>query len=224
MKFWKTKNDRLLDDPATLDAIRDYLELDWGKKHKDILEQRYVVFDLETTGLDPKADRILSFAFITVDQGAIFLKQRLEGFIGLERDAAIKASDIHHITKTDMALGLPEPEFALEALKLIGNSALVGHHVAFDVACLNAVLETHFGMSLQNATVDTAQLGARLENPLMGGYGGKKAFKGLDALCKEYGVQPEARHSASGDALTTAMLFLKLMKKAKARGIRKLFK
>lgn len=119
----------------------------------------------------------------------------------------------------DLAKGFTEEKFVQDSLDFIGDTVLVGHHVAFDLACLNQLLKLNNLPPLTNPTVDTAQLGARIENPLMKQYGGNKAFKSLDALCEQYDIKPEARHSAGGDTLTTALLFLKLMKAAKKRNI-----
>lgn len=183
---------------------------------------RYVVFDLETTGLDSQNDHILSFAFLKVKNGEIMLGDRFEGFLKLDEGNKMKASEIHQITRNDTTNGLSEQDFILQALKFIGTSTLVGHHVAFDTSCLNQLMHKHFDTELQNKTLDTAKLGARLENVHMSQFGGQKALKNLDSLCKDYGITPEARHSATGDTYTTSMLFLKLLKRAHDRGIKNL--
>ena len=220
LRKWKEK--RLLDDPATEAAVKDYLQRDWQTHYKPLSREEFVIFDLETTGLDPNTDLILSFAFLRARAGTLILAERLEGYIGLERGARLAAADIHHVTRQEVSTGLTERAFGLSVLDFIGTTPLVGHHVAFDMACLNRLMGEHFGLTLRNKVVDTARLAARIENPLMGGYAGNKAFKSLDALCRDFDIEPEARHSASGDALTTAILFLKLLKKAQKRGIKKL--
>ena len=62
--------------------------------------------------------------------------------------------------------------------------------------------------SLQNKTLDTAFLARRLDDPqgrkIMGPQQAKQY--GLDALCHRYDIPIEARHTASGDALLTAIL------------------
>ena len=181
------------------------------------LESDFAVFDFETTGLDPEKDKILSFAYLRMRGSEIVLGESLDGF--LISNSKISSAEIHQVTKEDLAKGFTEEKFIEASLAFIGESTLVGHHVAFDLACLNQLLKNHNIPPLKNPTVDTAQLGARIENPLMKQYGGNKAFKSLDSLCKQYNIKPEARHSAGGDTLTTAMLFLKLLKAAKKRGI-----
>lgn len=219
MLFWK-KKDRVPHNLSELPVeVQNYFKAFQSKEARTILEESYVVFDLETTGLDTQKDKILSFAFLKVEDRAIQINQRFEGYLKL--DETLRAADIHHVTKGDVAEGIEEEEFILKVLSFIGNSVLVGHHVSFDIGCIDAVTLKLFGFKLKNRKVDTAKLGARLENPLMSGYAGKKAFKNLDALCHEYDIKPEARHSASGDTYSTALLFIKLLHKAVARKIKR---
>ncbi|MAX79345.1 MAG: hypothetical protein CL843_04110 [Crocinitomicaceae bacterium] len=219
-KFWSNKKTIPKQVDHFPEEVQLYLrQIEEGRKIKSsVRETSYVVFDLETTGLNTAKDHILSFAFVRVENGQIRLKDRLEGYLNIGENA-IQAAEIHHVTKSDTLQGADEYHFILAVLKFIGNSVLVGHHVAFDKGCLDQLMKEHFGFELLNKTVDTAQLGARIENPMMSGYAGKKAFKNLDALCKDYEIVPEARHSASGDTYTTALLFLKLMRKAEQRKI-----
>ncbi|MFY0675196.1 MAG: 3'-5' exonuclease [Bacteroidia bacterium] len=193
----------------------------WLIEHFEINRTKgtdFVVFDFETTGLNPEKDDILSFAFLKVTNYSIAYYNSFEGYLNVAKE--INSAEIHQLIQEDINEGLNEEVFVQNVLEFIGNSILVGHHVDFDIACLNQLILKHHGVKIQNKTLDTAKLAARLENPLMSSYGGQKAFKGLDALCNEYHISPEARHSASGDTLTTAMLLLKLLKKAKKRGIK----
>ena len=212
---WMQKRERTPVSPAW-QRYREALD---EERKRSIWERSYLVFDLETTGLDPDKDRILSFAFLLVKAGQIDLSTRWEGFLAQQDDAALTAADIHQVTKGDTAQGWTEASFVTEMLRFVGSHTLVGHHVAFDIACLNQALSRHGLPPLENDRVGTARLGARLENPLMGSYGGQKALKKLDTLCQQYGLAPEARHSASGDTYTTALLFLKLWKSAQHRKI-----
>lgn len=220
MRFWRKKR-RLPQLGADTDPrIRQYVERFEGESKKQIEKEKYVVLDLETTGLDPEKDEILSFAMLTIDNSQLRIGNRMEGYIQTDGLAVFTGADIHQITRGDLRSAISPENFVWDSLRFIEDATLVGHHVAFDIACLNRLIRNYTGLELLNKTVDTAALGARLENPLMEGFGGRKALKKLDALCKDYDIQPEARHSASGDTYTTALLFLKLLRKAQKRGIR----
>lgn len=193
----------------------------WLIEHFEVNSKKgtdFVVFDFETTGLNPEKDDILSFAFLKVSHNAIEYSLSFEGYLNVAKEIA--SAEIHQVINEDINDGLNEEIFIENVVSFIGNSILVGHHIDFDLACLDRLMLKHHNTKIQNKTLDTAKLAARLENPLMSSYGGQKAFKGLDALCHEYGISPEARHSASGDTLTTAMLLLKLLKKAEKRGVK----
>jgi len=219
--FWRRKKPGLPADIATLPAeVQNYLRSLESSRERPIQEETYTVLDLETTGLDCEQDRILSFAFLRIDQGEIRLDQRLEGHVILDDQRQLEAVDIHHVTRQEAQTGLSEPELAKRVLEFVGSSVLVGHHIAFDACCLDQLLTRTYNLPLRNRSVDTAQLGARLDNPMMGSYAGTKALKNLDSLCQEYGILPEARHNASGDTYTTALLFLKLLRAAGRRKIK----
>lgn len=200
--------------------LKEYVKRFEDPSPKPIEQETYVVLDFETTGLDPEKDAILSFGFLKIENSQLLIGNRLEGYIQQEDLTSFSGADIHQITRADLHLATNAEQFAWQALQFIEDAILVGHHVAFDIACLNRTVRMHTGISLLNKSVDTAVLGARLENPLMKSYAGQKALKKLDALCKDYDIQPEARHSASGDTYTTALLFLKLLRKAHRRGIK----
>lgn len=208
--------------PKNLNSLPKEVQEYFSGFNETTPSDHFVVFDLETTGLDPEKDHILSFAFLKIQNEELLLHERFEGFLLFEKSHQLKASEIHQITRSETEAGITEEEFILKLLPFIGNSTLVGHHVAFDLSCLNTLMKKLYYAELLNNTADTAKLGARVENVLMSYYGGNKAFKNLDSLCKDYNITPEARHSASGDTYSTALLFLKLLRKAEQRGIKDL--
>ena len=217
MRLWGRKRGIPKDISRLPESARDYLKLFSKSKHD---EESFVVFDLETTGLEPAKSSILSFAFIRINGSSIEIGTSFEGYLNLDHNSRLESAEIHQVTRGDTQTGLSEEAFILETLVFIGSSKLVGHHVGFDIACVNQLLEKHFSMRLQNQSIDTAQLGARLESAEPSAYTGRRELKNLDALCRDYDIEPEARHSASGDAFTTALLFLKLQRAALKRGIR----
>jgi DNA polymerase-3 subunit epsilon len=170
-------------------------------KSKALSEVRFVVFDSETTGLDLSTNRLLSIAGV--------------GVTGLE----VQLDD----TLTD---GLPEDEAAARFLAFAGDAVLVAHHAAFDMRMLQKAIAPHRGAKVWNASVDTAQLAKRVEvGPMTSnqarGADPRQAYQ-LDNLVERYGIDVPERHTAAGDALATALLFQRLLRKAERRGIRTL--
>jgi DNA polymerase-3 subunit epsilon len=111
-------------------------------------------------------------------------------------------------------------------LAFAGDAVLVAHQAAFDMRMLQKAIAPHRGAKVWNASVDTAQLAKRVEVGSMTpnqarGADPRNAYQ-LDSLVERYGIDVPERHTAAGDALATALLFQRLLKKAEHRGIRTL--
>lgn len=179
----------------------------------------FAVLDTETTGLNPVKDAILSIGGVKVRYGAIEVAQSLELF--LEQLAAPRQEDIaiHGIIPGDKAGKASIAEAMQQFTAWCGHSILVGHHIAFDLAILNATLRKLGCGNLRNPSLDTLQLHVRL--------GGAQAFfspgeLSLDTLAAQYHIALHDRHTALGDAYITAILLLKLLHRLEQRGVKTL--
>lgn len=182
----------------------------------------FLVLDAETTGFDLIRDRLLSLAIVPVAQG----KLRVAGLCnwtifqpGARLNAAVK---VHGILPAETAQGEPEATVMTEALPLLTGRIIVGHHVGFDAALLGAALKRHHGVALRNPLIDTAELAMRALEAF-----GATAYPGqrpptLDEVCANAGLRPMERHTAEGDAFTTAELFLLLCSRLQRRRARAL--
>jgi len=179
-------------------------------KHKEQLtfnNCRFVVFDTETTGLVPKTDRILSIGAIALQENTLFVNDTFDQF--LQQTHFNKSTvEIHGIIKNGSQEKLSEKKAIEEFIKYIGNSVLVAHHAAFDIAMINEALKRMGLKSLKNKTIDTGVLYKKLANS-------SKKHVNLDSLCTEFNIPPQDRHTAAGDAYITALLFLKIMSRLK---------
>jgi len=195
-------------------------------KDKALGEVRFVVFDTETTGLDLSKNRLLSIAGV----GMTGLEVRLDDTFGaMVVQSDVGGSDaavIHGLISHDLADGLPEDEAAARFLAFAGDAVLVAHHAAFDMRMLQKAIAPHRGARVWSPSVDTAQLAQRVEVGPMTSNQGRGADQRtpyqLDNLVERYGIDVPERHTAAGDALATALLFQRLVKKAERRGIRTL--
>jgi len=169
---------------------------------------RVVVFDCETTGLDPVRDRIISIGAVGVRDGEICLAETFEALVPMA--FATASEEVHGITPARAAEGVPEVQAVAGFLEFVGDAVLVGHHVGFDLAMVRRVAESGLGRSLVNRAVDTMTLALALE--AAGGLPGFEPSGGhdLDRLCAWFGIVAHDRHTASGDAFLTAQLFLRL--------------
>ena len=186
-------------------------------------EARFVVFDTETTGLDMASNRLLSIAGVAMNGLDVALHDAFDVVIAQPDVGGAEAAVVHGLISSDLADGLQEDEAAARFLAYVGDSVLVAHHAAFDLRMLNKAIAPHKGAKVWNPAVDTAQLARRVEvGPMPSsqarGADERESYR-LDSLVRRYGIEVPERHTAAGDALATALLFQRLLKKAKRRGI-----
>ena len=170
-----------------------------------------VVFDTETTGLDPARDRIVQIAGIRIAGGRL-TGERFETLVDPGRRIPARASAIHGITD-QMVAGAPDMKTALMAFHHFAEDAvLVCHNAPFDMGLLRAATPES-GAQFDNRVLDTVLLSAMV-------WGGTVAHT-LDALAERLGIAipPDQRHSAMGDAIATAQAFLRLIPALEAKGI-----
>mgnify|MGYP000943412965 FL=1 len=105
-------------------------------------------------------------------------------------------------------------------LTFIDDSILIGHNIGFDFAILNHAYQRSFGFSLLNKTYDTVNLIKRVDTHFSQPGMFNSAELSLESLCERYAVEINDRHTAMGDAMATALLFTKLLKKLEHRGIK----
>jgi DNA polymerase-3 subunit epsilon len=177
---------------------------------------RFVVLDTETTGLDPRRDRIITIGAIGVQGGEILLEDSFEALLKVEHNTS--AVTVHGVTRDHSRRGLDEPQALRLLLDYLRDGVIVGHHIQHDVLTLNAGYERHFGFALPNRSLDTMDLALHLERE--GAFAGAERFSSfsLDALCAFFGVVPHDRHTAPGDAFLTALVFQRLLRLAARHG------
>ncbi|MCL7762877.1 3'-5' exonuclease [Polaribacter sp. Z014] len=181
-----------------------YKECFRGKQNAEFENIRFVIFDTETTGLDIKKDRILSIGTIAVIDKTIKVSDNLECYLtqDLFNTETVK---IHGILKQGTIHKVTEQEGIIQFLEHIKNAVLVAHHAAFDVAMINQALKRLNLPKLKNKVLDTGHLFVKSKLDTS-----KKHFS-LDELSLRFNIPQHDRHTASGDAFITAILFVKLL-------------
>lgn len=166
-----------------------------------------VVIDTETTGLDTRSAELVSIAAVRVRGDRILTSDSLD--LRLRRPDTLTGDSIriHGLRGMDLDNG-ESLDAALERLlDFVGNRPLVGWHLGFDLAILNRELRPRFGFELPNATVDVAQLWRRRLRRRHPEIDSQPRF---ERVAERLGVPVMGRHTALGDAVTTALMFLRL--------------
>ena len=173
---------------------------------------RFVVLDSETTGLNPRTDRIITIGAIAMLNHEILIEDSFEALLRMEYN--LTAVTIHGVTRDESQAGLDEPEALSQFLKYLGDGIVVGHHIDHDVEAFNTGYERHFGFRLQNHSLDTMDLTLHLERD--GAFRDRPPIQEftLDGLCALFGIIPHDRHTAPGDAFMTALVFQRLLRLA----------
>tara|TARA_R110001583_G_C5646425_1_gene408322 strand:+ start:2171 stop:2833 length:663 start_codon:yes stop_codon:yes gene_type:complete len=186
---------------------KEYLKSFKQKSSKKIEDTRFVIFDTETTGLDLVKDRILSIGAIGVFKNTIDIADSFEIYI-TQTEFNSETVEIHGLLKEGNLIKSNEKEAIKQFISFIGNAVLVAHHASFDIEMINASLKRMELPKLKNKSIDTGILYKKLESK-------KDNHFNLDVLCKEFNIPKHDRHTASGDAFITALLFLKILSKLK---------
>lgn len=193
--FFQNLNKKRLKDPHYL-FLFDEAPLD-----------EVVVFDTETTGLNPKKDEILSIGAVKIKGNKILTSEKFEMFLKPTKDIQEASIKIHQIRNIDLQNGC-EPKEAIEAfLHFIGSSPLVGYYIDFDVAMINRYVKPLLGIKLPHPKIEVSGL-----------YHDKKIKfipdgtidLRFDVIMKDLGLETFGKHDALNDAIMTAMIYLKL--------------
>lgn len=164
---------------------------------------REIVFDTETTGLDPKVDRIVEIGCVELINH-IPTGRHFHAYLNPEMAMADDAFRVHGLSD-DFLKG--QPLFAAkvdEFLEFIGDATLIAHNASFDVSFFKAELDRIKRPELSNEIIDTVMV-ARDKHP--------GARVSLDALCKHYGIDNSRRtlHGALLDSEILAEVYLELI-------------
>lgn len=170
------------------------------------------MLDSETTGLDPRKDRLITIGAVAVQDGEILLEDSFEALLKVAYNTS--SVTVHGVTRDESRGGMEEPEALEQFLDYLGAGVIVGHHIGHDVETFNAGYERHFGFRLLNRSLDTMDVTLNLERD--GAFSGRGPIQNfsLDGLCNMFGVIPHDRHTAPGDAFITAQVFLRLLRLA----------
>jgi DNA polymerase-3 subunit epsilon len=176
-----------------------------------LAELAYTVFDTETTGLNPsEGDEILQIGATRIVGGKLRRQECFEQLVDPQRSIPAAGIPIHGI-RPDMVQGQPTIDTVLPAFhRFAQDTVLVAHNAAFDMRFLQ-LKEQRTGVRFEQPVLDTLLLSAAVHP--------NQESHGLEAIAERLGVNVLGRHTALGDAMVTAEVFLKLLPLLQAQGI-----
>jgi DNA polymerase-3 subunit epsilon len=169
-------------------------------------DARYVVVDLETTGVDPDEDEIVSFASFPVDDARVVVGDARSLTIRPERMPGAETIRIHGLRPVDLDGAPALPEVLDEILDALTGRILVAHPAWVERRFLSAALTTG-GVRLKQPVLDTEALARHV---LGVDVEASARVLSLSDAARRVGLPVHSPHLATGDALTTAQLFIAL--------------
>jgi DNA polymerase-3 subunit epsilon len=176
------------------------------------------VFDLETTGLEPrKGHRIVEIAGVRVEGGKILEETAFSAFVNPERDIPWEAKQVNKIRDEDVKNAPTIDVILPQFLSFAQGSILLAHNAPFDASFLMAEKEYCWGYIDLPEILCTLQLSRSLF---------PHEFRhNLDVLARKFSLpMPEKRHRALADTVLAAQALQKMLDHGKIDSIEKLRK
>ena len=171
------------------------------------VEGEYICFDVETTGLDPKTDDIISIGAVLIKDNKILTSQKFERFVKPKSVMNEESIKIHRIRCCDLEEASEIDEVIEDFLAFIGNRKLVGYYLEFDVAMINKYIKPRIGITLPNEQIEVSALYYDYKIDFIPQGHVDLRF---DTIMKDLKLPMMGKHDSLNDAIMTAMLFIKL--------------
>lgn len=166
-----------------------------------------IVYDTETTGLNPKKDEILSIGAVKIRGNKILTSEKFELFVKPTKEISEESIKIHQIRNIDLQNGSEPNEALNKFLHFIGSRPLVGYYLEFDINMINKYLKPYLGIKLPNKQIEVS--GVYHDKKIKFIPEGNIDLR-FDVIMKDLGLPIFGKHDAINDAIMTAMMYIKL--------------
>lgn len=172
---------------------------------------RFVVMDVETSGLNLAQDHLIAIGAVAVVNGKIDFQDSFE--VVLQQPVSSSKSNIliHGISGEVQRDGQPPAAALLDFLAYLERAPLVAFHVTFDQTMLCRAIKRHLGFAFKHEWLDLAYVQPGLYP--------QQHFRALDEWLAHFHIQNYARHNALADAVCTAQLFMIAAQRARQKNI-----
>jgi DNA polymerase III subunit epsilon len=180
-----------------------------GQRHSEIKPERWIIVDVETSGLDNTRDHLLSIGAVAMVGREIMIDDSFEALIGQTEASSHENIVIHGISGSAQRGGQAEGEVLRAFESWCNRAPMLGWHIGFDLGFLRPAYVRH---KIEGPTRDNLDL-APLAQVLL-----EDRSNSLDDYLNKLGIVVQSRHSAAADAWMTALLAARLYDAASRQG------
>ena len=189
--------------------IDDEAPMVTNPKDKKIDDEEFVVFDIETTGLNSHTNEIIEIGAVKIKAGRIV--DRYSQLINPGRPIPYHITEITSITDEQVANEPKIDKVIGKFVDFVGDAVLVAHNAPFDMGFIKRDIKKYLSIDYQCSVIDTLQMARDLFPDL-------KKY-GLGDLNKTLGLALEKHHRAVDDSQATANMFIIFLEKYKEKGL-----
>jgi DNA polymerase III subunit epsilon len=189
-------------NPQQAEVLASWRELPEVERTAAFDDTRFVVVDVETTGLNLLTDTLISIGAVAVVNGRIALGDSFSVVLQQRESSRKENILIHGISGSAQREGVLPADALLAFLEFVGKSPLVAFHVAFDETMIRRAMRQYLGISFKRLWLDLAYVLPALYPDLM------RSHRALDEWAGHFDIRNDDRHNALADALVTAELLL----------------
>lgn len=166
-----------------------------------------VSLDCETTSLDVKQGEIVSIGAVKIKGKKVLTSDRLDIKLKPPKSLTGDSIKIHKIREADLVGGVNIEDALEQVLEFVGNRPILGYYVNYDIRMLDKFIRPQFGFGLPNKAIELSHVYHDIIK--WKSVGGNIDLR-FDTISKELDIPMLERHTAIGDALTVALMYVRL--------------
>ncbi|EXJ09340.1 MULTISPECIES: 3'-5' exonuclease [Nitrincola] len=186
---------------------RDHKDSEYAHLFEPYKGDEIVSLDCETTSLDVKKAEILSIGAVKIKGRKVITSDRLD--IKLKPPASLSKDSIliHKIRASDLVDGIEIDEALEQVLQFVGNRPILGYYVNYDIRVLDKFIRPQYGFGLPNKAIELSHVYHDIIK--WKSVGGEIDLR-FDTISKKLDIPILQRHTALGDAITVALMYVRL--------------
>ena len=179
----------------------------WSHLFEKYEGNEVVSLDLETTSLDVDKASILSIGAVRIVGKRVKTSERLEIALKPPADLTAESIKIHKIRAKDLAEGIDLRDALEQVLQFVGNRPILGYYVNYDIRVLSKYLRQEFGFELPNKAIELSHV---YHDIIKWKHVGGDVDLRFDTIAAKLDMPIIQRHTALGDAITVALMYVRL--------------